>query len=148
MNRRMKIFMLLLIFGSSLLVVHKGVVHAAQNSILQYNFVGSTTALATVSTNAYPYHAVCSIQSATSPATTINVIGWTWWQCDLLNGSSIHGVVYGSPRAISSSSTADNITVYTPPGSGVTGFRSRGTHDFNHTGSNPSPWRPYNSVIH
>jgi hypothetical protein len=124
-------------------------VYAAQNSIPRYGFLGGTTAWATVNTYSnYAGQAHCRIVSSTSPATTINIIGWTWWQCDLLKGNIVHQAFYGEPRGWppASYAQADISSLNIPANSGITGFRSRGVHDFNHNGA--TPWTPYNTVTH
>lgn len=116
---------------------------AGVNTIPRYGFLSGTTAWAML--EAFPAAGSpinCRITSYTSPATSINVIGWTWWQCDLLSSGIVTHTYQGSPRAVSGSSTSALISSsYIPPG--VNGYRAIGMHDFNHTGANPSPWRPY-----
>lgn len=122
--------------------------YISTNTIPQYGFLGGTTALAEVKSWRIPEgpNAACHIRSYTSPATTINVIGWTWWQCDILDASN--NIVRTSqalpPRAVTASSTdSQHYILFTPGGVKI---RTHGTHDFNHNGSQPSPWRPYNLV--
>lgn len=116
------------------------------NTIPKYNFLGGVTAYAQVVSSQSPESStgVCKIYSYTSPSTTINVIGWTWWQCDrLVNGLFFDHQLFGE-RGITNSSTQQQLTwpgAFNPP---VDGLRSHGVHDFNHNGSNPSPWQPYN----
>jgi hypothetical protein len=108
------------------------------------NFVGSTTAKARQQSFQAPesnnWH--CTIKSYTSPATTINVIGWTWWGCS----HYLNGILVWSQTKPGYETTANTVN-----DSIVTSFSSssgrshvvQGTHDFNHPGANPSPWRPY-----
>jgi hypothetical protein len=118
------------------------------NSIPRYGFLGGTSAHAEVKSARIPEgpHGRCYIKSYTSPGTTINVIGWTWWQCDVLDANNnIVNTTQALPaRAVTASSTQDDIGILFTGGVKI---KTHGTHDFNHTGSSPSPWRPYNVVI-
>lgn len=123
-------------------------VTAGSNTIPKYGFLGGVTAYAKVS--AYQGQSPsgsCSIQSYTSPATTINVIGWTWWQCDLLLNGNVIQSAPGWPRATTGYNTQQTITYPYAFWYG-NGLKSHGVHDFNHTGSSPSPWRPYNVKVY
>lgn len=94
------------------------------------------------------YSGVCDISSYTSPYTTINVIGWTWWQCDRQVNGSYYDSVPGEASAITASTNSDSIYwpyAFVAP---VNGLMAHGVHDFNHDGSSPSPWRPYNYNIY
>jgi len=116
------------------------------NTIPRYNFLSGVTAYAEVRSFPSELSATCSIRSYTSPSTTINVIGWTWWQCDLLvNGNVISSV--NRPGSVKTGSSHQDFAQFTPPGS-YHQIKSHGVHDFNHNGSNPSPWRPYNVNIY
>lgn len=118
----------------------------SSNTIPKYGFLGSVTAYAQI--RSFPSQqqnsAQCDIRSYTSPLTTINVIGWRWWQCDTLVNGNYYDDVHRGGHAPSASSQSDIISWpggYAPP---VNGLKAHGVHDFNHTGSNPSPWTPYN----
>jgi hypothetical protein len=117
------------------------------NTIPQYGFLPGVSAHAEVTSNvpAESQNGRCMIRSYTSPATTINVIGWTWWQCDALNNANV--IVNTSealpPRAVTASSTNTEWWIFR---NGGTKLRTHGMHDFNHNNSNPSPWRPGNLV--
>lgn len=146
--RRALILAFLIAIASTVTV--KWVSAGVSNTIPRYGFLGGVTAYAQVRSFQGPesYNGHCEISSYTSPSTTINVIGWTWWQCDrLVNGNYYDGVHRG-PRAVTASSTGESVTwsyAFLPP---VNGLKAHGVHDFNHTGSNPSPWRPYNVNIY
>lgn len=94
------------------------------------------------------YSGTCDILSYTSPSTTINVIGWTWWQCDRRVNGNYYDSVYRGSSAITASSNAASI--YWPYAfvSPVNSLMAHGVHDFNHNGSSPSPWQPYNYNIY
>ena len=87
---------------------------------------------------------ICDVRSYTQPTTTINKIGWTWWQCDrLVNGNFLDSQHRG-PAAITGSDVSQIINWNGAFTGSVNGLRAHGVHDFNHTGSQPSPWQPYN----
>ncbi len=127
----------------SLLITQQ--VAAGTSKKTKYGFLSGVTAYAKISANqGQSASGSCEIRSYTSPATTINVIGWTWWQCDLLqNGNIVDSAQFG-PRALTASSTQQGI-IYPYAFWYGNSLKAQGTHDFNHTGSNPSPWRPYNT---
>ena len=91
----------------------------------------------------------CDIRSSTSPSTYVNVIGWTWWQCDTLNSSgtiinSYNFIGFAPPGSSNSAITSANYCNYYPfPRCGYT-VKASGTHDFNHNGA--VNWRPYHST--
>lgn len=118
---------------------------AAIGYVYKTNFVSGYTANGLVETfSVAGYPANCRITS--SIGININVIGWTWWQCSLLNSSGqVIQYQSGSSRAIYGSYTTATLSFASVP-SGTATYRAEGVHDFNHTGSNPSPWRPYNSA--
>ncbi|MCA9949193.1 MAG: hypothetical protein KDE48_06080 [Anaerolineales bacterium] len=135
----------------TMLLLTQLVFAGTSNTIPKYGFLGSVTAYAKVtsqqsagSTNGY-----CQMYSYTNPATTINVIGWTWWQCDVLDsGNNIISYHYVGGQASSASSKSDSVSMggaFSQPGRKL---RIRGVHDFNHNGSSPSPWRPYNINVY
>lgn len=142
-------------FGIALLVSFLFSIYAlntvfgATNSIPRYGFLGGVTALATV--DAFPTQGNpvnCRITSLTSPGTVINVLGWTWWQCEVFNQQgSIIAVQYGSPAGFPNYGTSRSATLsYSSAPGGAVGYRTKGVHDFNHSGASPSPWQPYNVV--
>lgn len=132
------------------LVLTEQVVFGISWTVSQTNFLSGVTAKGKVEVFPSPESGdmYCRITSFTNPATTINVIGWTWWQCDSLNNSGqVIQSYQRSARAVTASSTQDGFYFpYWWIGS-PSKFKASGVHDFNHPGSNPSPWRPYNSVI-
>jgi len=125
---------------------------ASTNTVNYYGWCCSgTTAQARL--RALPlssYQGSCDILSSTSPSTYVNVIGWTWWQCDTLNssGTIINSYNFGG-YAPSGSSNGDVEPAnycnynYSPPRCGYT-VKASGTHDFNHNGA--VNWRPYHST--
>ena len=120
-------------------------VGAGTSTLSKSNFLSGVTAYAKVAANpGYSGSGNCSIKSYTSPSTTINIIGWTWWQCDVLQNGIVVGSMSLGGRAITSSSTLQSATYLYAFYYGNS-IKAHGVHDFNHTGSNPSPWRPYNS---
>lgn len=129
----------------------KWAIAGVSNTVPQYGFLGGVTAYAKVRSFQGPesYNGHCEISSYTSPATTINVIGWTWWQCERLVNGNYYNHIQKGPRGLPpASSVGDSINwtnALIPP---VNGLKVHGVHDFNHTGSNPSPWRPYNINIY
>lgn len=127
-------------------------VAASSNTIPYHGWCcGGTKAEARVRALAYnPNQGSCDITSSTSPATTVNVIGWHWWQCDsitsggLVANSSNHGghspPIGGSSRGATTQVNYCN-PAYSPPRCGFT-VKAHGLHVFNHTGA--SEWKPYN----
>jgi hypothetical protein len=121
------------------------------NTIPGYGFLNGVTAYAEV--RSFPgtnSNANCTIKSYTSPATNINVIRWTWRQCDLLkNGVIIQNGSQLFPGSTKNGSSHQALAQFNnlPPGA-YSQIKSHGVHDFNHNGSNPSPWRPYNVNIY
>ncbi len=121
-------------------------------TVSQPNFLSGVTAKGKVEVFPVPEANTtkwdCRIRSYTSPTTTINIIGWTWWQCDSLaaNGSIIQSYLRPA-RAVTASSTEELFHFPNPAWGTPAKFKASGVHDFNHPGSNPSPWRPYNAVI-
>lgn len=137
---------MVLIFGLGLFSI-ADTAYAAIGYVYQNNFVSGHTANGFVETFPAPsLPANCRITS--SIGMTINVIGWTWRQCSLLNANmSVIQFQYAGGHAPSGSYTSATFSFGSVP-SGTVTYRSEGVHDFNHTGSNPSPWRPYNSATH
>jgi hypothetical protein len=117
------------------------------NTISRNGFLSGVSAHGEVTSNvpAESQNGRCMIKSYTSPATTINVIGWTWWQCDVLNNAYVIVLTSGPlpPRAVTASSTNTEWWIFRD---GQPKLRTSGRHDFNHNNSNPSPWRPDNHV--
>ena len=138
----------LLVIGVLLLSVSTNVFAATYNEIPQYGFLGSVTAYAYVRSLQIPQSANgdCGIKSYTGPSTNINVIGWTWWQCDRLrsDGTIVSSQLYGASVLYGASSHQAGFTWTNAFSGGATKLKAHGVHDFNHTGSSPSPWRPYN----
>ncbi|MCP5097908.1 MAG: hypothetical protein GY943_20365 [Chloroflexi bacterium] len=138
---------LTLIISVFTLLVAQYVSAGSSNTIPQYGFLGGTTAYAEIKSFHSPEssNGYCNIKSYTSPSTSINVIGWTWWQCDRLrsNGSIVQSISYGG-SAKNDSSNQQGFTWLNAFTGGTTKLKAHGVHDFNHTGSSPSPWRPYN----
>jgi hypothetical protein len=123
---------------------------AKTNTIPRYGWCcGGTHAMATV--RAQPYNSnqrSCLISSGTEPATVVNVIGWTWWQCDSIdNFGNVINSTQGSPIGPPPASFRNATTEVNICRQGLCGdyVKSHGMHDFNHTGA--SEWRPYNMVI-
>ncbi|VAW40046.1 hypothetical protein MNBD_CHLOROFLEXI01-2416 [hydrothermal vent metagenome] len=126
---------------------------AATNSVTNYGWccsgVNAIAQLRALAMN--PSQGTCDITSKTSPLTTVNIIGWAWWQCDTMDNNGIIINHYmGTPRASppASSVTASLIANYcnygfSPPKCGYQ-VKASGKHDFNQTGANP--WTPYHSV--
>ena len=141
-----KVVICLIVFSA--LALTQQVVLGLGWTVSKTNFLSGVTAKGFV--EVYPYEQggiACRVKSYTNPATTINIIGWTWWQCDFLNSNNqvISSVARGA-RTVTASSTEE--TIYRYPISGNPAkFKTSGVHDFNHTGANPSPWRPYNSIV-
>ena len=143
-----------MIFASFFLLTIWTNVSASSNTIPYYGWCcGGTKAEAKVRALGYSSgQGSCDITSSTSPSTTINIIGWTWWQCDSI--ASGGNVINSSSRPAKSSppaSSRGDITQvnycnygYSPPKCGYS-VKAHGTHDFNHSGA--SQWRPYNSTI-
>lgn len=132
-----------------LLVTVQNVLAGPSNTIPKYGFLGGVNVYATVRSFQIPgaSNGSCEISSSTSPSTTINVIGWTWWQCDtLFNGAVLNSANF-SGYAPSGSSSGTSTTINNAFING-NGLKSHGTHDFNHNNSNPSPWRPYNVNVY
>lgn len=126
---------------------------AATNTVTNYGWCcGGVNAVGQLRALGYSaYQGTCDITSKTSPLTTINIIGWTTWQCDTLDISgNIINSSLGSPRATPPASSVTAFAYpgycnyyFSPPKCG-TKVRASGVHDFNHTGA--SSWRPYHSV--
>ncbi len=145
------LFGMMICVGLFLLLTIWNNVFASSNTIPQYGWCcGGTTAQARVRALGYSgWQGSCDITSSTNPSTTINIIGWNWWQCDSI--ASGGNVVNSSPRPAQSSppaSSRGDITQvnycnysYSPPLCGYT-VKSHGLHVFNHTGA--SQWTPYN----
>jgi hypothetical protein len=147
---RRRALLLTLVIAIALALPVKWVVAGVVNTIPKYGFLGGVTAYAQVRSFHGPEssNGHCEISSYTSPSTTINKIGWTWWQCDRLVNGNYYDHIHKGPRAITASGTGESIHwsyAFTPP---VNGLKAHGVHDFNHTGSNPSPWRPYNVNVY
>lgn len=131
------------------------VVEAAFTEKTKYNWVQigsvSVTAKARVDAIHTPQsiNGTCSIQSYTQPATNINVIGFTYWQCDGIEPDGDIWFSLSYPGEVnnnsSSKSKSTGFLQNVFPAAGYK-LKSWGTHDFNHNGANPAPWRPNNSV--
>lgn len=126
---------------------------AATNTVTNYGWCcGGVNAVSQLRALAYNiYQGSCDITSKTSPLTTINIIGWTTWQCDTKDssGNIINSSLRG-PRATPPASSVSDVTqtnycnyAFSPPKCGYI-VKASGVHDFNHTGA--SSWRPYHSV--
>lgn len=80
------------------------------NTIPKYGFLGGTAAFANVTSvqSGGGSSGMCTIRSYTSPATTINVIGWTWWQCNVFDsgGNWLFGSNFGGSASTASSKNA------------------------------------------
>jgi hypothetical protein len=85
--------------------------------------------------------------SYTSPATVINVIGWTWWQCDILEDGQVIDSITMDGDYRTASSFGDRLE-WNDAFLRGNGLKAHGVHDFNHTNSNPSPWQPYNVNVY
>jgi hypothetical protein len=146
MNKLSKRFVVLL-FMSLVYGLTQDNVEAASKTVTKYNFLSGIATHGNMSTVGTANQATCNIVSYTSPSTTINVIGWTWWQCNIYTNNGV--MVYsGGSRAVTNSSTSQSLSIQIPAHIQVRGFGAEGVHDFNHSGASPSPWRPYNSVTH
>lgn len=130
------IFTILATFGLFATVAFAAPTVSKSNFLLGVTAVGNAQA-----TYSGPGSWTCGVSSYTSPSTTINVIGWTWWHCDQYNsgGSLVSRYSFGG-FSTSNSSAANSVGISNGPG--VTSVLSNGTHDFNHTGA--SQYRPYN----
>lgn len=121
---------------------------SSSNTIPQYGFLSGVTAYAYIKSLQIPEttNGDCGIKSYTGPATNINVIGWTWWQCDRLrsDGTIVSSQNFGASVRYTASTHQTGFTWTNAFSGGATKLKAHGVHDFNHTGSNPSPWRPYN----
>jgi hypothetical protein len=131
---------MLIVFLLSLLVTQ-----AFANPVPYYGFNGGSHAFGRL----ISYQAgggttgVCGIRSYMEPASTINVIGWTWYQCRrYLNGTVVEfGTTFG-PSAITGSSnqvTSEWVGAFNSQGIRL---MVHGVHDFNHH-TVSQPWRPY-----
>ena len=145
MHKLSKLFLVLLLIALSYGLTQDNV-EAASKTVTKYSFLSGVTARGNMSTVGTANQATCNIVSYTSPATNINVIGWTWWQCNIYTNNNGVMVYSGGPRAVTNSSTSQSISVHIPYHIQMRGFGAEGVHDFNHPGASPSPWRPYNSV--
>lgn len=151
-NSISKWFFRILITVGLLLLASNNVFAGTNNTIPQYGFLGSVTAYAYIKSLQIPesINGDCGIKSYTSPSTNINVIGWTWWQCDRLrtDGTIVSSQNYGAGVLYGASSHQTGFIWTNAFSGGTTKLKAHGVHDFNHTGSNPSPWRPYNVNIY
>ncbi len=133
----------------SLLLVVKSASAGYSHTVSKAGFLSGVTAYGKVRSFQAPEtsNGYCEISSYTSSSTTINVIGWTWRQCDMLyNGTVVDSRNYGGYAPSGSSNTASTTWLYAfAYGNGM---KSHGNHDFNHNNSNPSPWRPYNANVY
>jgi hypothetical protein len=146
------LFVGLVVILFSLLIAQKSSA-GTSNTIPKYGFLGGVTAYASIKSLHIPgsSNGDCGIHSYTSPATHINVIGWTWWQCDRMypDGSIAQSIqINGDVKPGGGSSYSDGFTWINAFTGGVTKLKAHGVHDFNHTGSNPSPWQPYNVNVY
>jgi hypothetical protein len=142
----------ILIVGCLIVLISSPVLAGSSNTIPQYGFLGSVTANAYIKSLQIPEstNGDCGIKSYTSPATNINVIGWTWWQCDRLrsDGTIVSSQNQGASVGYGTSSHQAGFTWTNAFSGGTTKLKAHGVHDFNHTGSSPSPWRPYNVNVY
>lgn len=144
--RSHKTVWILLLVTVSLLVGHR-VTMAIENPIPKYGFLGGVTAWANVSASSgQSGNGYCRIESYTSPSTNINVIGWTWWQCNLLKDGQIIASIPKNGNVKYGASNHQDEAIFIDAFWYGDELQTEGVHDFNHTGSNPSPWRPYNFV--
>lgn len=135
---------MLLVFLLSLLITQ--VFAGVSNTIPYYGFNGGSHAFAEV--NSYQAGGgttgVCGIKSYMSPSSTINVIGWTWYQCRRYVGGTV--LQYGTtfdPSAITGSSNQTSSQWPRAFNYPANRFMVHGVHDFNHP-TVSQPWRPYN----
>lgn len=123
-------------------------VPVSSNTIPYYGYVNGSRAMARVTSLHVPLtnKGECQIQSYTSPATHLNIIGWTWWQCDVYSGNSLINsrnlagqIKSGGGSSLSSSSRWPR--AFSNSGRSL---KTHGVHDFNHHGA--SSWQPYNQT--
>ena len=129
---------------STVLVVHAG----SSNTVTRSNFLSGVSAKGVMYSFQSPgsQNGFCQVLSYTSPSTNINIIGWTYWQCDLLqNGVVIDSQGFSGAANTNANNKSQSLSWTGAFSQSGRGLRAWGTHDFNHTGSNPSPWRPNNS---
>jgi hypothetical protein len=86
----------------------------------------------------------CYIRTYVDPATPVNYVGWTNWQCDLMqNGIVVSSYQVGGQVNWNSDSKQASSTWSNAYWTGRY-VRISGQHDANHNGANPSPWRATN----
>jgi hypothetical protein len=146
-----KWILLFAIVNITALTLNSQVFASTINTIPRYGFLPGVTAYAQVSSSQIPgsSNGNCGISSYTSPATNINVVGWTWWQCDRYNGTIlVQSIHTGASVQYGASSHSDGFTWINAFTGGVNKLKAHGVHDLNHTGSSPSPWQPYNVNVY
>ena len=148
-------FLKMAMFGSLFfLLVVWHYTYASSKTATKNNFCcNGTQAIGVVRALAYgAAQGKCDITSKTKPSTTINIIGWTWWQCRTEDNNGT--IINATTRPARSSPPASNVSdlttanycnyAFSPPKCGYR-LRSHGNHDFNHTGA--SQWQPYNATV-
>lgn len=142
----LRISLLILVISILTVFVVQNAAAGSSNTIPKYGFLGGVTAYANVKSLQIPgsSNGDCGIRSYTSPATNINIIGWTWWQCDRYNGQIFVNSILRDEGIsdVPASSYSDNFTWVGAFTGGVNRLKAHGVHDFNHNGA--SPWTPYN----
>jgi hypothetical protein len=121
---------------------------ASSTTVTRSNFLPGVSAKGVMTSLQSPesQNGFCQVRSYTSPSTNINVIGWTYWQCDLLqNGNIIVSQGFSGAVSTNANNKSQSLSWAGAFSQSGRGLRAWGTHDFNHSGSNPSPWRPNNS---
>lgn len=121
---------------------------ASSTTVTRTNFLSGVAAKGVMTSLQTPesQNGFCQVRSYTSPSTNINIIGWTYWQCDLLqNGNVIASQGFNGAVSTNANNKSQSLSWTGAFNQSGRGLRAWGTHDFNHNGSNPSPWRPNNS---
>lgn len=151
LNKKIIAFSLvmLLLAGTAVFYVEAAVVSKTKSNWVNINGTW-VNALATMGATHYSFTSdgSCALESKTLPAIAVNVVGFTYWQCDGLEPDGDIWFSMQFPGQVNYNSNRFYKSIYKEdafPGAGYK-LRSWGTHDFNHNGANPSPWRPSNSV--
>jgi hypothetical protein len=90
------------------------------------------------------YTGYCHIKTSTNPSVAVNYVGWTNWQCDLMDGSTIVSSQQFGGEVNNNSSSKETQIYWSYAYWLATHVAISGQHDANHNGANPSPWRATN----